>query len=672
DKKNVESRGKHVLEVGEQSLEILMEPGQGAGSPEEQPSAEAMTRKVPRGVTASLTAAHLHEAVGQRLAVLLATIFIEVSVTLNASMFTEQQREKITMLCPNLRRKRSPGFETLTGDYTDIEKVYRYCKDLLAGDDESHRFSHSESKSDMEVENGVDAEKMLCVPSAHYEYFSHAYKEEMRELCGHFGVDIKCNNNDSGNTQICFTCDTNPTLIQSAKEAFTTIFQKSIQDLNQKKIPFANNKQLKEAEMKINARFPNLLVKQEGNELLLRGPTSKILAAKEFLGEESENSQTEKNMHVSSEFYKYRNGIEVDASEFKLLEPILSKEIEDISQNFDTMVDNISLGQKMVIRFRPRFNGFDMSAHATESFISAFQNASAKRREKGISWKLSEDEKKRYMLADGKQLEDLHVKFKEEKFVSGSLPNYLRAAEKHDMNLDTEETAQAKNRAALVSYPSHREASRVSEMKYDRQKIKFSSKEQVKSKAEDEEQGKDVCPVCMDKINNKEVLTKCKHAFCKGCIEQAMTYKKACPVCHTYYGLEQGDQPEGTMTFKTIHEQLPGYPKCKTIEITYNMHGGIQTNRHPNPGKRYPGTIRKAYLPDNKEGQEILHLLRKAFDQKLIFTVGQSRTTGMPDVITWNDIHHKTQIRGGPINFGYPDSDYLKRVRSELKAKGIE
>lgn len=71
-------------------------------------------------------------------------------------------------------------------------------------------------------------------------------------------------------------------------------------------------------------------------------------------------------------------------------------------------------------------------------------------------------------------------------------------------------------------------------------------------------------------------------------------------------------------------------------------------SNHPNPGNPYSSTVRIAYLPDNKEGREILQLLRKAFDQKLIFTVGQSRTTGVRDSITWNDIHHKTSIAGGP------------------------
>lgn len=69
---------------------------------------------------------------------------------------------------------------------------------------------------------------------------------------------------------------------------------------------------------------------------------------------------------------------------------------------------------------------------------------------------------------------------------------------------------------------------------------------------------------------------------------------------------------------------------------------------HPNPGKPYGSTSRTAYLPNNKEGQEILQLLQRAFNQKLIFTVGQSHTTGAQGVITWNDIHHKTSKTGGP------------------------
>jgi deltex-like protein len=61
----------------------------------------------------------------------------------------------------------------------------------------------------------------------------------------------------------------------------------------------------------------------------------------------------------------------------------------------------------------------------------------------------------------------------------------------------------------------------------------------------------------------------------------------------------------------------------------------------------YHGTVREAYLPDNSEGRHVHELLRKAFARRQIFTVGQSRTTGQDNVVTWNDIHHKTSPTGG-------------------------
>ena len=69
---------------------------------------------------------------------------------------------------------------------------------------------------------------------------------------------------------------------------------------------------------------------------------------------------------------------------------------------------------------------------------------------------------------------------------------------------------------------------------------------------------------------------------------------------------------------------------------------------HPAPGRQYHGTRRTAFLPANKEGQKVLSLLQQAFDQRLIFTVGRSRTTGRDHTVTWNDIHHKTNVSGGP------------------------
>jgi deltex-like protein len=75
------------------------------------------------------------------------------------------------------------------------------------------------------------------------------------------------------------------------------------------------------------------------------------------------------------------------------------------------------------------------------------------------------------------------------------------------------------------------------------------------------------------------------------------------------------------------------------------------TKSTKNPGHRYSGTTRYGYLPNNREGQKVSKLLKKAFDQKLTFTIGRSSTTGANNVITWNDIHHKTNVLGGPTKY---------------------
>jgi len=67
---------------------------------------------------------------------------------------------------------------------------------------------------------------------------------------------------------------------------------------------------------------------------------------------------------------------------------------------------------------------------------------------------------------------------------------------------------------------------------------------------------------------------------------------------------------------------------------------------HPNPGMRYKGTRRSAYLPDSPEGREVRQLLERAFNARLVFTVGRSNTTGQDNVVIWNDIHHKTKPSG--------------------------
>ncbi|KAK7446771.1 hypothetical protein BaRGS_00040238 [Batillaria attramentaria] len=157
------------------------------------------------------------------------------------------------------------------------------------------------------------------------------------------------------------------------------------------------------------------------------------------------------------------------------------------------------------------------------------------------------------------------------------------------------------------------------------------------------------------------------------CIEDSFRHHKpACPTCNTVYGIIIGNQPQGTMSVsRERYPHLPGYQNCGIIVIDYYFPNGMQGKEHPNPGQPYSGTRRRAFLPDCPEGREVCKLLRVSFENRLTFTVGSSRTTGAENVVTWNDIHHKTNIEGGPTKFGYPDPQYLSRLKEELAARGV-
>ncbi|ESN99743.1 hypothetical protein HELRODRAFT_83902 [Helobdella robusta] len=176
------------------------------------------------------------------------------------------------------------------------------------------------------------------------------------------------------------------------------------------------------------------------------------------------------------------------------------------------------------------------------------------------------------------------------------------------------------------------------------------------------------CPICLSQITGRPKILSCGHCFCMQCINQWLVAHNKCPVCNRCFGVQRGNQPDGRMDVSNEPYSLPGYKESTSIKIQYSFPDGIQQKDQPNPGKPYTGTRRIAYLPNNQDGREVLHLLKIAFDNRLIFTIGRSNTTGRDNVVVWNDVHHKTSTSG---THGYPDSGYLKRVKDELQAKGI-
>jgi len=191
-------------------------------------------------------------------------------------------------------------------------------------------------------------------------------------------------------------------------------------------------------------------------------------------------------------------------------------------------------------------------------------------------------------------------------------------------------------------------------------------KEKQKKKAKDE-------LIELEKNDVTVRLSQCHgHYFHRDCIVHC--YKSGylqCPICNVVYGVRIGTMPQGTMRVSTSGSNLSGFEDCGTIQIDYHFPSGTQGPEHPNPGLPYEGTSRTAYLPDNKEGREILALFEIAWERKLLFTVGRSVTTGQDNQVVWGGIHQKTSTSGGATSFGYPDPTYFDRVKAELAAKGV-
>lgn len=94
------------------------------------------------------------------------------------------------------------------------------------------------------------------------------------------------------------------------------------------------------------------------------------------------------------------------------------------------------------------------------------------------------------------------------------------------------------------------------------------------------------------------------------------------------------------MMWKKYEESLPGFEGCGTFVVTFTFYDGTQSSEHPNPGELYKGMSCIAYLPDTQEGKQVLKLLLKAFDARLVFTISSSASD--PDQVALNGVELKT------------------------------
>nr|XP_028599805.1 E3 ubiquitin-protein ligase DTX3L [Podarcis muralis] len=694
-KQQVKNHGPHFIEISGRSVKINILPDSEVSMMDmtETSLANYLKSSAASSLSASSTLPlpndfgeqKLTEKYAGDLESMTRKIFLSVSATLNTELLTKEQRSQVKTVCPTLKidaRSGQTGIEKVSGDYDDIEKLHRHFEKLLGGphhrSNESSHPKGPKTMREMPMDDWKEGRKKdvdVCdikVPSAIFEYFSQACKEQVDELEQKFSVKLTSQECGNGLASLRFSSVGDPSLLEKAQHNFVMAFQKVTADLKQEIMSFTDSHQMAKAQQIINLNFKSILVKTEGNTLVLRGPAKEISAAKGSIRELEAGELVKK-----SEAYPLKTDTGFDLKTFKSLEPELDKEIEYINRKYNTESQKkfvLSI-QKAYVFFKHRnYPNPDSCLQAYESFVHFYQRISTQPIERVIPLNLLEDQKRKldtFFSALQKENPRVSIRIsKKNNLILVGIPEHVLSVEKHIMRfLETDVNPPV---GSIGSSSSSGETKGAYLEQNGGPKMHSPPPREQKESKEMEVKQEDVCTICMDKIHQKKVLPKCKHEFCAECIEQALKYKPVCPVCNVAYGKVEGNQPPGTMNIQKSRASLPGYAGYGTIQISYYIPDGIQTKDHPNPGRPFSGANRTAYLPDNPEGREILKLLQRAFDQKLIFTVGQSRTTGVTNVVTWNDIHHKTNCYGGASSFGYPDPDYLKRVREELKAKGIE
>ncbi|XP_062322277.1 E3 ubiquitin-protein ligase DTX3L isoform X2 [Osmerus eperlanus] len=501
------------------------------------------------------------------------------------------------------------------------------------------------------------------VPLTIYWYMISAYQKEIQSIETKHQVKIQ----ESVKVTIEEAQDINNYLhTNEALEEFIDLVQKHTGDLDSYGINLdqVDSKDLVDALKK----DPRLRLSHSSDKLIIFGPSESIRRVQNVMGNNSSihmpassgaSGWLPQNITMDIKDPLVTRGLSMPLSLWKLLNGAFDQNIKDIQDKFGVKMKSEHSDGKVLVRAEPSDGQtVSLESHALRALMHIYQRVATTT----MSCSLLASDRKAAVEDMLDKIHSLHPHVWPE-VNSGSLrllglPQHLGPA--------------VTELERKMGGPVFKEE--------DKQKILYSGDDRSRARTpsdgragggatgnDDEE-----CSICKDTFTNKKKLT-CNHEFCSDCLKRSVaSLGPTCPLCKHVFGEMKGDQPEGRMCDVTTEEKLPGFNYCGTIIIDYRIFGGIQSERHPHPGKPFYGTTRFAYLPNNKEGQEVLRLLRKAFDQKLIFTIGTSRTTGEEGMVTWNDIHHKTNKSGGPEHFGYPDEGYLARVKEELKSKGIE
>lgn len=514
-------------------------------------------------------------------------IFLTVTADLNCHLFSKEQREHITTLCPNVKKMEgNDGIEKVCGDFEDIEKIHGFLSEQLLKNERKHESSllttgrqpvHQQNQNS--CVSPSDPKTKSEEKSNHYEislplfeYSNYTYPQKMDSVEKRLG--IKMESQESSNIACLDFASNQSGDIRVAQESFTSEIQKSIGTLKQECIVLADSKQANKMKQELSHQFSKLFIKENGGKLTLLGTQDDISSAKHFLSSQISESLVMAHVKILTTGSTL-NRIEVDTAHYKLLEAELRQEISEIEEKYNIQSQVLGKSHKTYILFKPKDMELDLSVHAYTSFIDAYQHISCQLMTEVLSLNALSKAKKH--LFSSKFTDDLrkrhpHVHFglNQESMTLIGLPNHLAEAKQYVFERVGKLPLVGEKRNEDHEIPMDIDC-------IDSETASPKFQHSASSGASGVEKEEDICTICLESIRNKHVLPKCKHEFCTPCISKAMNYKPVCPVCLTSYGIQKGNQPEGTMKVSYMTKSLPGYENYGSIVISYDMNGGVQT-----------------------------------------------------------------------------------------------
>ncbi|KAM3854561.1 E3 ubiquitin-protein ligase DTX3L isoform 2-T2 [Vipera latastei] len=495
-----------------------------------------------------------------------------------------------------------------------------------------------EAKEDHNLEELAKME----VPSGIFEYFRQAYKEEIKKIEETFSVELVIGNPENGITSVWFASMKVPNLAKKAQEDFVLLFQKIAGNLKQETVPFIEShacemierkykhiiikkykdtavlqgptKEVSEAKALLNEMAAKNWNKKNDPRIqpcsievdsavfafLIPRLSQDIKAINQMYCTRMETRHCHEGQLVCITFMPQPfassdqsllaaenfQDLYLMYLEYPQIKEIPLKPLEDQKRNLMEFLsylqhehpkiqlaldkynlviyglpENILSAEKQIMKYLNSEEFVAANSEATavpDSSLGAATGTSFELQSHHKMQQVPSQEQPVGKATEGNQLpEQREVKMK---------------------SLNSEEFVAANSEGTAVPDSSLGAARGASFEPQSHHKIhQVPSQEQPVGKAT-EVQPDECCPICLNTIHQKEVLPKCKHAFCASCIRMAMKYKPVCPVCNAFYGNIEGNQPPGKMDVIKTGISLPGHQDSGTISITYRIPDGIQTS----------------------------------------------------------------------------------------------